>query len=124
MQWKELKAQLLESGSARLTGEPADRFIATSTAGPGAGGKGSVFFAMGNHRVKFAINPPEHASRLPTAVAAWPTCTIAISSSPGRLLEPGLHCPDQAFITVTGTCIFRCRVLSGPGLFRAAQDHR
>ena len=51
-----------ESPTARdrfspLTGEPADRFIATSTAGPGAGGKGSVFFAMGNHRVKFAINP-------------------------------------------------------------------
>ena len=57
MQWKELKARLLEAGSARLTGEPADRFIAKSAAGPGAGGKGAIFFAMGSHRVKLALNP-------------------------------------------------------------------
>ncbi len=57
MQWEELKARLLEAGSARLSGEPADDFIAKSTAGPGAGGKGAVFFAMGNHRVKLVINP-------------------------------------------------------------------
>ena len=57
MQWKDLKARLLSAGSARISGEPADDFIAKSTAGPGAGGKGSVFFAMGSHRVKLAINP-------------------------------------------------------------------
>ena len=34
MQWKELKARLLAAGSAKLTGEPADRFIARSAAGP------------------------------------------------------------------------------------------
>ena len=56
MQWEDLKALLLETGSARLSGEAADEFIAKSTAGPGAGGKGSVFFAMGGHRVKLAIN--------------------------------------------------------------------
>ena len=54
---KSSKARLLEAGSARLSGEPADDFIAKSTAGPGAGGKGSVFFAMGGHRVKLALNP-------------------------------------------------------------------
>ena len=57
MQWKELKAGLLETGSAKLTGEPADRYIAKSAAGPGAGGRGAVFFAMGSHRVKLAVNP-------------------------------------------------------------------
>ena len=57
MQWEELKARLLEAGSARLSGEPAEDYLAKSTAGPGAGGKGSVFFAMGSHRVKLAINP-------------------------------------------------------------------
>ena len=57
MQWEELKARLLEAGSARLSGEPAEDYIAKSTAGPGAGGKGAIFFAMGSHRIKFAINP-------------------------------------------------------------------
>jgi biotin synthase-related radical SAM superfamily protein len=33
---------------------------------------------------------------------------------PGKLLEPGFHCPDQAFITVTASCIYRCRYCSVP----------
>ncbi|MCX6691436.1 MAG: radical SAM protein, partial [Methanoregula sp.] len=57
MRWKELKAQALAAGSARLSGEPADRFITRSTAGPGAGGDGSVFFSMGSHRVRLALDP-------------------------------------------------------------------
>ena len=32
----------------------------------------------------------------------------------GYLLEPGFHCPDQAFITVTGSCIFSCKYCSVP----------
>ena len=57
MQWTDLKARLLSAGSARITGEPAEQYIARSTAGPGAGGSGAVFFAMGSHRVKLALNP-------------------------------------------------------------------
>ena len=57
MQWKDLKARLLAVGQAHLTGEPADKYIARSTAGPGAGGGGAVFFAMGSHRVKLALDP-------------------------------------------------------------------
>ena len=81
MQWKELKAQLLETGSARLTGEPADRFIATSTAGPGRAGRDrySLPWAITGSSLRLI---PGAASRSPTAVAAWPTCTIAISSCP------------------------------------------
>ena len=56
MQWKDLKARLLAVGQAQLTGEPADQYIARSAAGPGAGGSGAVFFAMGSHRVKLALN--------------------------------------------------------------------
>ncbi|MDD1703514.1 MAG: radical SAM protein [Methanoregula sp.] len=114
MRWEELKARLLETGSARLTGESADRFIATSTAGPGAGGKGSIFFAMGNHRVKFAINPK---SDIEIAHRGGGVADLYYDNQqvPGRLLEPGLHCPEQAFITVTGTCIFTCRYCPVPG---------
>jgi biotin synthase-related radical SAM superfamily protein len=115
MRWNELKARLLAAGSARLTGEPADRFVARSTAGPGAGGKGAVFFAMGSHRVKFALNPQ---SNIEIVHRGGGVADLYYEGDliPGRLLEPGLHCPGQAFITVTECCIFRCRYCSVPRL--------
>jgi len=115
MQWKDLKAHLLSAGSARLSGEPADIFIAKSTAGPGAGGKGSVFFAMGSHRVKLSLNPTssiEIAHRGSGVVDLY----FEDQQIPGRLIQPGLHCPDQAFITVTESCIFSCRYCPVPRL--------
>jgi biotin synthase-related radical SAM superfamily protein len=115
MQWTELKARLLAVGSARITGEPADGFIARSAAGPGAGGSGAVFFAMGSHRVKFAINP-KSAIEISHRGNGIADLFFEGNLIPGRLLEPGLHCPEQAFITVTGSCIFRCRYCSVPRL--------
>ena len=113
MQWKELKAGLLEVGSAKLTGEPADRYIAKSAAGPGAGGKGALFFAMGSHRVKLSVNP---LSSIEIAHRGAGVADLYFNGQLilGRLIEPGLHCPDQAFVTVTGACIFRCRYCSVP----------
>jgi biotin synthase-related radical SAM superfamily protein len=113
MQWKELKSRLLAEGSVNLIGEPAERFIARSTAGPGAGGSGAVFFSMGNHRVKLAIDP---LSQIEIAHRGNGTADLYFDQKliSGRLLEPGFHCPDQAFITVTGSCIFRCRYCSVP----------
>jgi len=113
MQWKELKARLLEIGSANLTGESADRFIARSAAGPGAGGSGAFFFGMGSHRVKLALN---QSSPVEIAHRGNGNADLNFDGKliTGRLLEPGLHCPDQAFITVTGSCIFRCRYCSVP----------
>jgi biotin synthase-related radical SAM superfamily protein len=115
MQWKDLKASLLSAGSARMSGEPADDFIAKSTAGPGAGGKGSVFFSMGSHRVKLAINP---ASQIEIAHRGGGVADLYFEDQqiPGRLIQPGLHCPDQAFITVTECCIFSCRYCPVPRL--------
>lgn len=113
MQWKDLKSRLLEAGSVHLTGEPAEPHIARSAAGPGAGGSGAVFFAMGSHRVKLALNldsPVEIAHRGNGTADLYLDGTL-IS---GRLLKPGFHCPDQAFITVTGSCIFRCRYCNVP----------
>ena len=115
MQWTDLKARLLSAGSARITGEPAERYIARSTAGPGAGGSGAVFFSMGNHRVKLAVNPLSAVEIVHrgNGVADLYFEGALIS---GKLLEPGCHCPDQAFITVTGSCIFHCRYCPVPTL--------
>jgi len=115
MQWKELKARLLSHGSAKLTGEPAENYFARSTAGPGAGGSGTVFFASGAHRVKFSINPasPIEIAHRGNGAADLFFDGLRVS---GKLLEPGFHCPDQAFITVTGSCIFKCRYCNVPRL--------
>ena len=113
MQWKELKARLLAAGAVSLSGEPAEQYIARSAAGPGAGGSGAIFFAMGSHRVKLALDP---LSTIEIAHRGNGTADLYFDGKliTGRLLEPGFHCPDQAFITVTGSCIFQCRYCSVP----------
>jgi biotin synthase-related radical SAM superfamily protein len=113
MQWIDLKARLLAAGAVRLLGEPADQFIARSAAGPGAGGSGAIFFAMGSHRVKLALDP---LSMIEIVHRGNGTADLYFDGKliSGRLLEPGFHCPDQAFITVTGSCIFKCRYCSVP----------
>ena len=113
MQWKELKAHLLAAGTARITGEPAEQYIARSAAGPGAGGSGAVFFAMGGHRVKLALSP---TGTIEIAHRGNGVADLYFEGQliAGRLLEPGFHCPGQAFITVTGSCIFGCRFCSVP----------
>ncbi|MDP3563851.1 MAG: radical SAM protein, partial [Methanoregula sp.] len=92
MQWTDLKARLLSAGSARISGEPAEQYIARSAAGPGAGGSGAVFFAMGTHRVKLAINP---LSEVEIAHRGGGVVDLYFEGAliPGRLLEPGCHCP-------------------------------
>ena len=115
MQWKELKARLLEAGSARLTVKPADRFIAMSAAGPGAGGKGAIFFATKQLTGSSCHSTLRGLSRLHTVETALPS-SILMASASWVILEPGIHCPDQAFITVTGSCIFRCRYCTVPKL--------
>jgi len=113
MQWKDLKARLLGVGTVSLSGEPAEQFIARSAAGPGAGSGGAVFFAMGSHRVKLALAP---LSTIEIAHRGHGTADLYFDGRliTGRLLEPGFHCPDQAFITVTGSCIFNCRYCTVP----------
>jgi biotin synthase-related radical SAM superfamily protein len=115
MQWTDLKARLLSAGSVSLSGEPADQFIAHSSAGPGAGGSGAVFFSMGSHRVKLALDPLSRVEIVHRGNGVADLCYEGTLTR-GRLLEPGFHCPDQAFITVTGSCIFSCRYCTVPRL--------
>ena len=115
MYWPGLKARLLAQGTARLSGEPAHPFRSSSTAGPGAGTGGSVFFSCGRGRVRLAIDPesPLGIIHLGAGRAVLKDGDVEIQG----ILEPvALHCPRQAYITVTSGCVFRCRYCEVPAI--------
>lgn len=113
MNWKELKAYLLEAGSARISGKPADDFIESSRAGPSAGGAGSVFFAVGRKRVRLNVDPE---SEIEIVHLGGGTAEIRLDKTTitGRIERVGLHCPRQAYITVSEGCLFECRYCPVP----------
>jgi biotin synthase-related radical SAM superfamily protein len=115
MEWSRLKSRLLEAGSVRLSGEPADPYVSRSAAGPSAGTSGSLFFSTGGRRVRAGIDrtsPIEVVHRGGGEV----DLIIGDRQISGRLEPAALHCPRQAYITVSGTCIFCCRYCPVPGL--------
>lgn len=121
--WTGLKARLLSIGEVSLTGLPADEYIARSRAGPGAGRSGSVFFSSSGHRVRLGISESAPA-RLHHTGGGEVLLYIDGEEYSGVLEKPGLHCPRQAYITITGSCIFDCRYCNVPRLpgFRKSID--
>lgn len=115
MHGQELKAALLAVGSARLTGIDATPYISSSSAGPGAGGGGSVFFSTGDMRVRFARSDtgPVEIFHAGEGNATLRYGEIVLS---GHLEQVGLHCPEQAYITVSSGCIFNCHYCNVPRL--------
>ncbi|PWR71434.1 radical SAM protein [Methanospirillum lacunae] len=114
-QWVDLKARLLAIGTAQVTGEPIDEYVTRSTAGPGAGGRGSLFFSNGSHRVRLSL-----ADASPVQIKhlgeGRVELTIDGEKFSGVLEHPALHCPRQAYITITPSCIFSCRYCNVPVL--------
>lgn len=115
MHGQELKAALLAVGSARLTGNDATPYLSSSSAGPGAGGEGSVFFSTGSMRVRFARSDtsPVEIIHQGEGIATLRYGEMVV---PGRLEPVGLHCPEQAYITVSSGCIFNCHYCNVPRL--------
>jgi biotin synthase-related radical SAM superfamily protein len=115
MGWAELKAEALTSGGCRIEGPLPPDAIATSTAGPGAGGPGSVFFSSKGRRLRLGINPDGPALLVSKADG---TARLELHGArfEGRIESVGLHCPRQAFITVSESCIFECRYCPVPRL--------
>ncbi|MCE5297386.1 MAG: radical SAM protein [Methanoregulaceae archaeon] len=115
MDWPGLKAHLLALGTTRLSGEPAGPYRSSSTAGPGAGTGGSVFFSCGMGRVRLAIDP-----KSPLEIIHCGAGRAILKDGGDEIrgtLEPvALHCPRQAYITVTSGCIFRCRYCEVPAI--------
>ncbi len=111
--WESLKAQLLEVGTVQLTGADASEYESKSTAGPGAGGRGSVFFSYEGHRVRLAVTD---ASPITIRHIGGGTVMLTYGCIEvlGKLEKPGSHCPDQAYITISGSCMFHCKYCPVP----------
>lgn len=85
-----------------------------STSGPGAGGQ-SIFFQSGDRIVRLSVvgESELRLKRLDEGVAILQDDEEV---SQGRLVEPLLHCPDQAYITVSERCIYDCKFCAVPKL--------
>lgn len=113
MRWVGLKAELLAIGSCRITGADAAGYIETSTAGPGAGGAGSVFFSKDGKRVRLSVSP-DSPVEIRHGGEGKAHLLFGTMEADGILEKPALHCPRQAYITVSGRCIFSCRYCPVP----------
>ncbi len=112
----ETKALLLSIGTVQPS-VPSTPFQAggqVSTAGPGAGGK-SVFFQSGERIVRLSVveSSPLRLERLEKDVSILKGNREIAS---GKLVQPLLHCPEQAYITVSERCIYDCKFCAVPKL--------
>jgi biotin synthase-related radical SAM superfamily protein len=121
MDWKRLKAELLAANTVRLEGEPCTGFISRSTAGPTAGGEGSVFFSKGGRRVRLSLSP---SGRVVLRHHGGGRVALRLGDLlvEGTLEPAGLHCPRQAYVNVSERCIFRCRYCTVPLLQGGIKD--
>ncbi|MDO9539371.1 MAG: radical SAM protein [Methanocalculus sp.] len=113
MRWHELKAELLSIGSCRITGLDAAGYIERSSAGPGAGGPGSLFFSSEGRRVRLSVAADSPIEILHEGEGNA-ILRFGLTEVIGLLEKPALHCPRQAYITVTGRCIFSCKYCPVP----------
>ncbi len=112
----EIKALLVSIGSADIDEDLLREATRTTTpsAGPGAGLE-SFFLKSGGHRVRLSIN-----KNSPLKVIRC--CTDVVIIEDGKpivtgKLEPALsHCPEQAYLTISGRCIYDCRFCPVPKL--------
>jgi biotin synthase-related radical SAM superfamily protein len=116
MEWIRLKARLLEAGAVRVSGEPIDPYVSRSVAGPSAGGEsGSLFFSVDDRRVRLGL---DEASPIMVVHQGGGEAVLTIDGDEvhGHLEPAVLHCPRQAYVTVSGTCVFHCRYCRVPAL--------
>jgi biotin synthase-related radical SAM superfamily protein len=112
----EIKALLVSIGSADIDEDLLREATTTTTpsAGPGAGLE-SFFFKSGGHRVRLSIN-----KNSPLKVIRFCTDIVVIKDGKSIVtgkLEPALsHCPEQAYLTISGRCIYDCKFCPVPKL--------
>ncbi len=112
----EIKAMLVSIGSADIDEALLRETVKTTipSAGPGAGLE-SFFIKSGGHRVRLSIN-----KNSPLKVARCCSDVVVIKDGKPIVtgqLEPALsHCPDQAYLTIRGRCIYDCKFCPVPKL--------
>ncbi len=111
----EEKAFLISIGSVELDESILAHVEMTSaTAGPGAGGT-SIFIRSGDNRVRLTVK--DHS---PLKVVLDDDSVLLLHNGEpfirGSLERPLCHCPEQAYITVSESCIFNCRFCPVPKL--------
>lgn len=113
MDWLNLKARLLAMGTVHLSGVEAAPYISSSAAGPGAGGSGSVFFSTGEGRVRLSLDPGSPVELVHLG-AGRAVLYLEGEEIEGYLEPVALHCPRQAYLTISGGCVYRCRYCEVP----------
>ncbi len=112
----EIKAMLIGIGSADID-EGLLREATWTTipsAGPGAGLE-SFFIKSGGHRVRLSINKnsPLKVVGCCSEVTVIKDDEVIVTG----VLEPALsHCPEQAYLTISGRCIYDCKFCPVPKL--------
>jgi biotin synthase-related radical SAM superfamily protein len=109
----EIKAELIAVGTINIDRSLLGR-ITIPTAGPGAGGT-AIFFWWNDHRVRLTVN---EGSPL-RAVSDKGHITILKDNKElvrVQLEEELIHCPHQAYITISEKCIFDCKFCPVPKL--------
>lgn len=112
--WKTIKAKLLEISTAKIIGD-TEGYDSRSTAGPNVGGSGSVFFNpnLGDdspfqRRVRLTISDESPVTIHHYGDGVAKLCFDDVEME-GTLEPVNGHCPKQAYINISGSCIFRCR---------------
>jgi biotin synthase-related radical SAM superfamily protein len=118
----EIKALLVSIGGADIDEELLKEAVRTTrpSAGPGAGIE-SFFFKSGGRRVRLAANKnsPLKVIRCCSDVMLIKDGKPIVS---GRL-EPAIsHCPEQAYLTISGRCVYDCKFCPVPRLEGETKD--
>ncbi len=112
----EIKALLVSIDSADIDEGLLREATRTTipSAGPGAGLE-SFFIKSGGHRVRLSINKnsPLKVVSCCSDVAVIRDGQIIVTGK----LEPALsHCPEQAYLTISGRCVYDCKFCPVPKL--------
>ena len=116
----EIKALLLSIGTSRIVDENLILPTLKSTAGPSAGSDGSVFITSNGRRLRLNIdhNSPVTIRKMDDSGNA--AVYISGTKEPivtGKIESVLAHCPDQAYLNLSGKCVYDCKYCSVPKLF-------
>ncbi|MFP4654621.1 MAG: radical SAM protein [Methanohalobium sp.] len=109
----ETKAELISIGTVDVD-SPLLEKITTPTAGPGAG-KTALFFKSGGKRVRLTVDEksPLKAIIDDSKMVIYKNGEEFVS---GKFEKELIHCPEQAYITISEKCVYDCKFCPVPKL--------